>query len=392
MPLIAGGDGGRSAEPGVAILGPAPPDRGGIARETSLLAAALRPRVPVSWFTFSRRYPRWLDPRRFDVDPELPASGATPVLDYRSPLSWKRAADAIAASAPKALLVPWWTAFWGLPYRAVLRRVGRLSPATRRILLCHNVEDHEGGAFRRFLALGAFLAADAFVVHAAADRDRLARLAPGRPALVLPHPVAPAAAPPREEARRRLGVSGPLVLFLGLVRRYKGVDVLLDAAPAIVRATGATIAVVGEVFPDSQDLGRRTAASPVRDRILWKDEYVSEADMALWLAACDVVVLPYRAVSGSGIAARAFAAGRPVAAAAVGGLAETVEPGVTGELFAAGDAAGLARGVETAIARGAGAYAPGLARAAEAASWPRYADALLEFLDAVPAAGILRLP
>lgn len=369
----------------IAVLGPAPPDRGGIARETALLTAALREHVPVSWFTFARRYPRWLDPRRFDLDPTLSSTDAEPVLDYLSPLSWKRTAETIASSGPDALLVPWWTAFWGLPDRAVLRRVAARSPSTRRVLICHNVEDHEGGALRRFLAIGAFLAADAFVVHASADRDRLARLAPGRPAAVLPHPAAPSDAPPRGEARRRLGLAadGPLVLFLGLVRRYKGVDVLLEAAPAIVRATGGSIAVVGEVFSDARNLARRAAASPVRDRIHWKDAYVSEEDMGLWLAACDAVVLPYRAVSGSGIAARALAAGRPVAAAAVGGLAETIAPGVTGELFAAGDAEGLARAVETVIRRGPDAYAAGIARAAANASWPSYADALIAFLGSL---------
>jgi glycosyltransferase involved in cell wall biosynthesis len=370
---------------GVAILGPAPPDRGGIARETALLAAELGRRGPAPWFTFSRRYPRWLDPRRFDVDPGLPESTAVPILDYASPLSWKRTAEAIAASSPRAVVVPWWTAFWGLPDRAVLRRVAGLSPGTRRVLLCHNVEDHEGGAFRKFLAMGAFLAADAFVVHASADAERLQRLAPGRPTVVLAHPAASSSGSPasREDARRSLGLAeqGPLVLFLGLVRRYKGVDLLLAAAPEIVRRTRATIAIVGEVFPDARELLRRADLSPVRERILWKDAYVSEDEMALWLAACDVVALPYRAISGSGIAARAFAARRPVAAAAVGGLIDAVEPGGTGELFPPGDATALARAVETVLARGDDAYAPGLARAAERASWPLYVDALLKFID-----------
>ena len=157
-------------------------------------------------------------------------------------------------------------------------------------------------------------------------------------------------------------------------------DLLLEAAPEIVRRTRATIAIVGEVFPDARELLRRAEASPVRDRIQWKDSYVSEEEMTLWLAACDVVALPYRAISGSGIAARAFAAGRPVAAAAVGGLAEAVEPGSTGELFPPGDSAALARAVETVLARGDDAYAPGLARAAERASWPLYVDALLKFI------------
>ncbi len=368
----------------LAILGPAPPDRGGIARETALLAAELSRRAAVSWYTYARRYPRWLDPRRFDEDPGLAPAAAVRLLDYRSPLSWKRTAEAIAAQEPEALLLPWWTAFWGLPYRAVMRRLHTLAPRTRRVLLCHNVQDHEGGAARRFLALGAFLAADAFIVHSASDGERLWRIRSGAPVLVRPHPVLTVPAPAREEARRRLGLGAePLLLFLGLVRRYKGVDLLLDAAPAIVRETGASIAVVGEVFPDAADLGRRARSNPVRDRILWNDAYVSEEEMALWLAACDAVVLPYRAISGSGIAARALAAGRPVAAAAIGGLKDAVVPGVTGELFAPGDAAGLAAAAKTVLARGAAFYSPGLAASAEAASWPRYADAVMEFVGSL---------
>jgi glycosyltransferase involved in cell wall biosynthesis len=373
----------------VAILGPSPPDRGGIARETRLLVEELSRRTDVSvrWLTFSRPYPSWLDPRRFDRDPALPASGAEPVLDYRSPLSWRRTAEAVSAAGAEVLLVPWWTAFWALPLRAVLRRVRRLAPGTSRVLLCHNVEEHEGGGFRRFLSLGALSAADAFACQSETDRELLARRAPGRPACVLPHPVARASGDSvsREQARARLGVDGPLVLFLGLVRRYKGVDLLLDAAPEIARRTGARIAIVGEVFADARDTMRRVAASPVRDRLIVHDAYVPEEEMDAWLAACDVVVLPYRAISGSGIAARAIAAGRPMAAAAVGGLKDAVVPGVTGELFPPGDAAALASAVETVLARGVDAYAPGLARAAERFSWTRYVDALLAFLGSLRA-------
>ncbi|HEX9303560.1 MAG TPA: glycosyltransferase [Thermoanaerobaculia bacterium] len=369
----------------IALLGPAPPDRGGIARETALLAEELSTRVEVSYFTFSRPYPRWLDPRRFDAAPAAVGSvlPARSLLDYRSPRSWRETADEIAAAGADVVLAPWWTSFWGLPLRAVFRRLRKRSPRTLRALLCHNVDDHESGWLQRFLALGAFSSSDAFVVHAEADRRRLERRVPGRPVAVLPHPVVGAPQPDRETARRELEITTPLVLFLGLVRRYKGVDVLLDAAPAIVGETGARIAVVGEVFPDARDLEERRRRSPVRDAVLWRDEYVSEEEMARWLAACDVVVLPYRYVSGSGIAARAIAARRPICAAAVGGLAETVEPGVTGELFPPGNSGALAEAVERALDRGFSAYAPGLERAAEEASWPRYVESLLAFLGSV---------
>lgn len=371
----------------VALLGPAPPDRGGIAHETARLAEALSTLCAVDYLTYSRPYPRWLDPRRFDVDPRLSAAPATPVFDYLSPLSWRRTAERIAASAPAAVLVPWWTSFWGLPVRALFRQLARRAPGVSRVMLCHNIEDHESGPLQRFLTQGALGAARAFVVHSEESRGALERRFPRVPVLSVPLPslTLEEAGASRPEARRELGLpAGPLVLFLGLVRRYKGVELLLEAAPAIAAATGARIAVVGEVFPDMADVKKRWETSPARDSLLWKDEYVSEREMALWLGACDAVVLPYRRISSSAIAARAIGARRPIAAAAIGGLAESVEAGVTGELFAPGDADGLTAAVLTILSRGAAWYEPGLARAAALRSWPRYAERIFSFLASLP--------
>jgi glycosyltransferase involved in cell wall biosynthesis len=366
----------------IAILGPAPPDRGGIAHETARLAAELSRLTSVQYLTFSRDYPRWLDPRRFGGDPRLAAAPAAPAFDYLSPRSWRATAATIAAGGAAGLIVPWWTSFWGLPVRALFRRLARLAPETRRVLLCHNLEDHESGVLKRFLTLGAFSAANAFLVHSEKDRAEISRRFPRQPVAALPLPALDPGGD-RDAARERLGVEGPLALFLGLVRRYKGVETLLEAAPRIVRETGARIAVVGEVFPDAGELSRLCKASPVAERILWKDEYVSEEEMGLWLAACDVVVLPYRKVSGSAIAARAIGARRAIAAAEVGGLKDIVVPGVTGELFAPGDAGGLADAVGRVLARGLAAYAPGLDRAAAETAWPRYAEKILSFIAAL---------
>jgi glycosyltransferase involved in cell wall biosynthesis len=367
----------------VALLGPAPPDRGGIAHETARLARELSRLTTLDYYTFSRPYPTWMDPRRFAVDPALPPAGAKPLLDYRSPRSWRSAADEIARGGAAAVLVPWWTSFWAVPMRGVFRRLAARAPAVARILVCHNVEEHESGAAKRWLSFGALDLAQAYVVHSESSLAELMRRFPGRPAEVVPLPVPEAPAISKEAARRRLGLPehDPLVLFLGLVRAYKGVDLLLDAAPRIVASSGARIAVVGEVFPDARDLARRARTSPVADRILWRDEYVPEPEMGVWLAASDVLALPYRRISASAIAARAVAATRPMAAADAGGLPETVVPGVTGELFPAGNASSLADAVLTILERGFDAYREGLERAATAARWPRYAERVLAFAE-----------
>jgi glycosyltransferase involved in cell wall biosynthesis len=374
----------------VAILGPAPPDRGGIAHETARLAEEISRLASVRYFTFARSYPRWLDPRRYAFDPELPASPAEPLLDYLSPLSWKRAAESIAQAGARALVVPWWTSFWALPLRALFRHLGRASPDTPRLLLCHNLKDHESSLTRRFLTEGALSAADAFVVHSEDDRRELERRFPRKPAELVPLPAL-AAREERGAARRRLGVEeeGRLVLFLGLVRRYKGVETLIEAAPTIVARSAARIAVVGEVFPDSRPLARRVREGPAAASILWEDRYVSEEEMGLWLAACDVVVLPYREISGSAIAARAIGALRPIAASSVGGLKDVVIPGTTGELFSPGDSTGLADAVLRILSRGLAAYEPGLSRCAREMAWPRYAERIMGF---VTSSRILRRP
>jgi len=371
----------------IAILGPAPPDRGGIAHETAHLAEELRRLASVQYLTFSRRYPRWLDPRRFAVDPRLPPAPAEPVLDYLSARSWRETAERVASDAPDALVVPWWTSFWAVPVRTVFRKLARLRPETRRVLLCHNLQDHEAGLAGRWLAGGAFSESDAFLVHNEANRAELVHRFPSRPVEALPLPALEIATD-REEARRTLKIEGRLVLFLGLIRPYKGVDVLLAAAPRIIRETGARIAIVGEVFDDARYLTRMWESSPVRDRVIWKDEYVSEEEMALWLSACDLLALPYRRISSSAIAARAIGARRPIAAAAVGGLKEAVEPGVTGELFDPGDAEGLARAVARIFERGTESYSAGLTRALRETSWPSYAGKIVDFLERFRASGI----
>jgi len=379
--------GGDTSVVRIEILGPAPPDRGGIAHETAHLAEELGRLASVRYLTFSRRYPRWLDPRRFAVDPRLPPAPAEPVLDYLSARSWRETAARVASDAPDALVVPWWTSFWAVPVRTVFRKLARLRPETRRVLLCHNLEDHEAGLAARWLAGGAFSESDAFLVHNEANRAELHRRFPFRPVEALPLPALEIATD-REEARRTLKIEGRLVLFLGLIRPYKGVDVLLAAAPRIIRETGARIAIVGEVFDDARYLTRMWESSPVRDRVIWKDEYVSEEEMGLWLSACDLLALPYRRISSSAIAARGIGAHRPIAAAAVGGLKEAVEPGVTGELFDPGDAEGLARAVARIFERGTESYSAGLTRALRETSWPSYAGKIVDFLERFRASGI----
>jgi glycosyltransferase involved in cell wall biosynthesis len=340
----------------LALLGPGPPDRGGIAQQTMLLADALGPRL-AGYFTYSRGYPKLVNPRRFDVAPELmeAAKRVTPALDWARPTSWRETGRQIVGTGAAAMIAPWWTAFWGPSLRGVFGATRRIEPRFHNVILCHHVFDHESAAWKKWLTWRAFAAADAVIAQSDADRDTIAARFSRMPIRVLPHPVEDRPLADRDSARRKLGIDPerPLVLFLGLIRPYKGLDVLFAAAPKIVEEMGAAIAVVGEVFPDSRDEMARLMRLPIASEIRLVDRYVTESEMDEWLAACDVVVCPYRKNSGSGIAARAISARRPVVASDQSGFRPFVGP-KTGALVPEDDPESLA---EVAAAHSWAAYA-----------------------------------
>jgi len=358
----------------IAIVGPAPPDRGGIAQQTRLLASHLEGDLAL-YASFARPYPRWLDPRRFADAPEFtePRAQCVRIFDYARPSSWNRTAEAIVASGAGAVLVPWWTSFWAIPVRGLFRRLGTRGPSIRRLLLCHNVVEHETTAWKRALSRAAFSSAHGVIVHSEGDRVRIVREIPRMPARLLALPVERRPLPDRIRARAELGIERPLVLLLGLVRRYKGVETLLEAAPQIREGAGAEIAVVGEIFREVRSALRRP---PEGVRIV--DRYLREEEMDRWLAASDVVVCPYHRISSSAIAARAVAAGRPIVASDLPGFRPFVGP-ETGQLVPPGDAAALARAVLETLARGAEAYRPGLERVARRHGWPDYVAGIRDF-------------
>jgi glycosyltransferase involved in cell wall biosynthesis len=367
----------------IALLGPAPPDRGGIAHQTSLLARHLGDTL-AGYFTYSREYPRLLNPRRFDrargVDSK--SSGAVAALDWSRPLSWRMTAREILSTGAGALIAPWWTAFWALPLRSVFAGTRSSDRKFRNVLLCHHLFDHESSSLTRWLAWRTFGSADAIVAQSEDDGRALTERFPKMPVEVIAHAVERRPRPDREASRSKLGIGSPLVLFLGLIRPYKGVEVLIDAAPLIVAATGARIAIVGEVFPGSRKDVERLRSSPALGSIDLIDRYVAESEMDEWLAACDVVVCPYRRNAGSGIAARAISALRPIVASDLPGFHPFVNSS-TGELVPEGNPELLARAVIRVLCRGFGVYEKALDEAARYHGWESYSRKVAEFVGSL---------
>lgn len=367
-----------------AILGPTYPHRGGIAHYTTLLARALAARHELAFVSFRRLYPGLLFPgtTQFDTsrDALRPPVAPQAILDSLNPFSWIRAGRVLRALEPDLLVVPWWHPFFGPALGTAARRARRKTRRPVRIFLCHNVAPHESTPLDRVLTSYALGAADAFLVHARAEAARLAPFARGRPVRVHPHPtyeVFSEGAPTREEARAALAVRGRVLLFFGYVRPYKGLADLLEALRLARPEAWDTLLVVGE-FYEPKERYRAILEDPrLRDKVRVVDRYVPNEEIARYLAAADVVALPYRSATGSGIAQVAFGAGVPVIATRTGGLEDVVEEGVSGLLVPASNPVELAAAVERYFDGAmAATLREGVRRARARFTWESLADSL----------------
>jgi glycosyltransferase involved in cell wall biosynthesis len=346
----------------VAVLGPVHPYRGGIAHYTAALAAELRTEGhDVLVINLTRQYPSFLFPGSTQVDNSTVAFDvpAVRIVDSLDPRTWVAAVARMRQHKTERLIVQWWHPYFAPAFGCIARLARRAG--IRVTFVCHNVAPHESSLADRALLRWAYSAVDDFVVHAEVEQKKLRQMRPTAAIRVTPHPVydvfggLDTANLSRVEARKRLGFEGDRVIaFFGLIRAYKGLDLLLEAFPRIHRTTGARLLIAGECYEDRERYDTLVAAAPTGS-VRFDAHYIPNEDVPIYVRAADVLVLPYRHATQSGIVQIAYACGRPVITTAVGGLPEVVEHGVTGLLVAPGNPDALAEAVERFYAADLGA-------------------------------------
>ncbi len=310
----------------VALVGPAPPFRGGIAQHTAAVHDALATHHSVQLHPFAKLYPRLLFPGRSQTAPgdvaELPADLP---FDPYSPRSWRAVAARIATSDPDLVLVQWWHPWFALPTSRLLRHAARaLGGRERLALVCHNVLPHRAVPLQGVLARIVLRAAGRVIVHADAEAARAVARAPRAVVhrMDLPTVLPPPAAPPdRIAARAHFGLAaGRWALCFGLVREYKGLEDVLHAL-ALPACRGVGLLVLGEFYEPEARYRRLVERLGIGDRVRMQNRYLPSAEVHVAFAAADVVVLPYRSATQSSVVPLAARARRPVVVTATGGLA-----------------------------------------------------------------------
>jgi len=354
--------------PGIFLVGPSYPFRGGISHYTTLLFDHLAEQCDVLFYTFRKQYVKCLFPgvddrdhseyRIVPLDREAPSAGKAETrkeirrgLHPLNPLSWIEAG--LEARRYPLILLPWWTVFWS-PHYVLFLTVAK-TKRNEVIFLCHNVEEHEGGYAKRLLSKVVLKQGNGFILHSREEERRLRGLL-GKECYtaVSHHPIYQVFNKnlyTRRSAREELGIDPGqrVLLFFGFIRRYKGLPHLMQALP-IVKAFDPKVLllVVGEVWGGEgyyRELEGLIRGLGLEENIRFVNRYVRNEEVEPYFKASDFVVLPYTEGTGSGILQLSYAMERPVVATAIDTFKEIVEDGRTGLTVPPGNEKALAEAI-----------------------------------------------
>jgi glycosyltransferase involved in cell wall biosynthesis len=362
----------------IALVGPAHPYKGGGARHTTelahRLAAAGHDVIIESW---RAQYPSLLYPGQQTVD--TPEGWPYP-RTYRR-LAWYRPDGWLAAGRRLrtadlvifALLTP----LQAPSYVSVLTALGPRRPRT--MVICHNVLPHERRPADVVLIRTLLSRVDTAIVHSAEQAAQARDLAPDVPIVVARMPPHLPAVPQKDHLTERDGVlasSTCRLLFFGIVRPYKGLDVLLRGL-AKTRAH-VTLTVAGEFWGGTAETEQLITDLGLAGRVRLRPGYVPAREIPALFAAADALVLPYREATASQNVLLAFAFGVPVVTTTAGALAEAVHDSVDGLTCAPGDVDDLARALaEISVPETARRLRAGVRAVDPEPYWAAYLRALL---------------
>ncbi|MGB9702783.1 MAG: glycosyltransferase [Candidatus Kapaibacteriota bacterium] len=287
-------------------------------------------------FNFTRLYPSLFFPGKTQFVEENDSADKIPserILDSINPLSYYQTAKAIKAFSPDLLLLDYWHPFFA-PSLGMVAKLLKRDKVTV-ISIMSNVIPHEHKPGDEILTKYFLKHNDAFIVLAESVKNDLISLKNDAKYRIHPHPVYEhfGMKLQKSEARKKLQLSNDkkIVLFFGLIRHYKGLDILIEAFSQL--PNDYHLLIVGEIYGDEKEYKELIEKYNLQQKVTLINKYVPDNEVSPYFSAADVCVLPYRSATQSGVIGVAYHFNLPVITTNVGGLKEVIEPFQTGMII-----------------------------------------------------------
>ena len=326
----------------IVILGTSWPYRGGLATFNERLARQFADEGhEVEVWTFTLQYPSFLFPGKTQYTSEAAPKGLVirRVLNSCNPFNWVRVGRMARKAAPDMLICCYWMAFFAPAY-GLVSRIARRNGKTRCVALVHNMIPHEPSMLDKLFAPYFVGSQDGFVALSESvvkDIEKVQRYkgqgdkgqSGSVPMTFSPHPIYDhyGERMGKAEACRALGLpeGKQYMLFFGLVRAYKGLDLLLDAFGMVKdQLPELQLIIAGEFYEDEEKYRGQIAANGLKERVIVRNEFIPDDDLRKYFGAADLIVQPYKTATQSGVTQGAFHFEKPMLVTNVGGLGEIV--------------------------------------------------------------------
>lgn len=313
----------------IAIIGPAHPLRGGLATYDQRLAKELIVQGHNAViYSFSLQYPSFLFPGTTQYTDEPAPEGLTirTVINSVNPFNWIQVGSRLKKEKYDLIIVRYWLPFMG-PCLGTILRTAKKNKHTRVLCIADNIIPHEKRpgdvAFTKYF----IKAVDSFVTMSEKVKTDLKNFS-NKPVSFLPHPLYDnfGNALSKQDACAQLNLppNEKYILFFGFIRKYKGLDILLEAMnDERVRKENVKLIVAGEFYEDRKQYDDIIAAHQLNNVLLFTD-FIPDSKVRNYFSAADVVVQPYRNATQSGITQVAYHFEKPMIVTNVGGLPELV--------------------------------------------------------------------
>lgn len=310
----------------IAFLSCFHPFRGGISQFNASLYLELGKSHTVKAFNFKRQYPEFLFPGKTQYvtkdDDAVPIESEA-LLDTANPFTYGRTYRAIRDWKPDLVVISYWMSYFAPSLGFIARRLKR---HCKVVSVLHNVIPHEPRFFDAPLTKYFLSGCTGNVTLCDEVAEDLHKLSPKALNITLFHPIYGhfGEKMPRQEAESALGLipGKKNLLFFGLIREYKGLDVLLEAFSRLDDTY--QLIVAGEPYGSFEKYQRIIDNSPAKDRIRLFTRYIKDSEVKDYFSAADLAVLPYRSATQSGISAIAYHFEVPMVVTDVGGLRQTI--------------------------------------------------------------------
>jgi glycosyltransferase involved in cell wall biosynthesis len=371
----------------VVIIGPAWPLRGGLATFDQRLAKQfIDEGMDCSIYSFSLQYPSFLFPgtTQYSTDPAPEDLTIVSAINSINPFNWISVGNKLKEMRPDIIVVRFWLPFMGPALGTILKRV-RKNRHTKIIAITDNVIPHEkrpgDHAFTKYF----LMSCDAFITMSEKVMHDLRTFEQNKPAKQVLHPLYDnfGAAVSKEEARRKLklNVDDRIILFFGFIRKYKGLDILLNAMNNIrQQKKEIRLLVAGEFYEDAQPYYDLINKLGLKDIVIMHSEFIPDGDVKYYLCAADAVIQPYRNATQSGVTPLAYHFEKPMIVTNVGSLPSLVPDGKVG-LVAEPDAGSIAAAVMRYYELGENYFIPHLRSEKQKYSWKQLTEAIINLAD-----------